>query len=113
MNGDDIKWLEKIFGQHKAEQQLYLDTKFKNLEEKIREVKEIASTTGASLVESEKQCLACRACLHNEIEEAKKETRKNTNKKLVITGVVSVIAALTLWTAYGAEIVKFLLGKLF
>jgi len=92
MNGADVKWLEKMFEQHKEDQQLYLDTKFDNLSEQIGEIKDTVEDVEVALI----------ADIDN-VEEDMKELEKKTNKKIVIGGVVAVVSTLSLWTIFGTD----------
>jgi seryl-tRNA synthetase len=92
MNGADVKWLEKMFEQHKEDQQLYLDTKFDNLSEQIGEIKDTVEDVEVALI----------ADIDN-VEEDMKELEKKTNKKIVAGGAGAVLVTLTLWTIFGTD----------
>lgn len=110
MNDSEVKWLEKVFKAHKEEQQLYLDTRFNNLEEKINEVKDITVSTSLLVSLQEKNCIECRGCISDEIKKSKDECEQTSTKKVIAGSVITIIATITLWTAFGTDIAKYLLG---
>jgi len=101
MNGADVKWLEKMFEQHKEDQQLYLDAKFNNLSEQIGDIKESVEDVEVTLIAD-----------IDEIEDDMKELEKKTNKKIITGGIVAVVSTLALWTIFGTDalaiVLKFL-----
>jgi hypothetical protein len=117
LNGEEIKWLKELFDQHKKEQQLYLDTKFDGIERKLDEVKIISVSAAEGIIESEKHCLVCKSELCKNIENTKKDLKKMINKRLVAGGIITGVATLSLWAAFGTDIVKMIIaifaGKVF
>lgn len=103
MNSDEAKWLKELFDQHKADQQLYLDSKFENIATKIKEVKESVDDLQEDIEDVEVTCLA----LLDDVEES-------TNKKIVVGSVGAIALSLLLWTAFGTNalsvVLKWLAG---
>ncbi len=103
MNGSDIKWLKEMFEQHNKDQQKYLDTKFKALDDNISELKE---SVGNLQLEIEDVEAACLECMDDELEK--------TNKKIYFASASAVILSLLLWTAFGTDalaiVLKFISG---
>ena len=99
MNGDDIKWLEKLWEQHNEDQQRYLDDKFDVVNNKL--------DTRAQ------DCKDCRKCLDEDIEELDEkieETDKSSTKKTIIGSVGAVCISIVLWTAFGAGAIDYAIG---
>jgi hypothetical protein len=99
VNGDDIKWLEKLFEQHKKDQQRYLDNKF--------------NVVNSKLDTRAQDCKDCRKCLDEDIEELDvkiEETNKKSTKKAIIGCASAVGLSILLWTAYGAGAVDLAIG---
>ena len=113
MNGEDKKYLEKLFEQHKEDQQLYLDAKFGTVEEKINDCQSKMEDIKNGMQDAEKKCLKCRSCIDNKIKESEQELRASTTKKVITGSVIAVITTITLWAAFGQDIVKVILGRLF
>ena len=99
MNGDDVIWLEKLFKQHRVDQQMYLDDKFNVVNKKL--------DTRAQ------DCKECRKCLNEDIEsldEKIEEADKGSTKKVVIGSVSAICVSIVLWTAFGAGAVDYAIG---
>lgn len=92
MNGADVKWLEKMFKQHKEDQQLYLDTKFDTLKTQIEDIKDSVEDVEVALVAD-----------LDDIEIDLKELEKKTNKRIIVGGAGAVVVTLTLWTIFGTN----------
>jgi len=92
MNSDEVKWLEKLFEQHKEDQQKYLDAKFDSVATQLKDVKESVEDLTEDIDDVEAACVAC----IDELEE-------KTNKKIIIGSAGAVVAALLLWTAFGTN----------
>ncbi len=98
MNGDDIKWLEKLWEQHNEDQQKYLDNKFDVVNDKL--------DTRAQ------DCKDCRKCLDEDIEELDEkieEVSKGSTKKVIYGSIGAVSTSLILWTAYGAGAINYII----
>jgi hypothetical protein len=98
VNGEDIKWLEKLWGQHNKDQQRYLDDKFNVVNNKL--------DTRAQ------NCKDCRKCLDEDIEELDEKIEgvsASTTKKIVFGSIGAVSTSLILWTAYGAGAINYVI----
>jgi hypothetical protein len=101
VNGDDIKWLEKLFEQHKEDQQIYLDDKFNVVNNKL----DVRA----------QDCKDCRKCLDEDIEklgEKIEENNASSTKKVIIGSGVAIISSFILWMAFGADALHYLLALL-
>lgn len=96
MNGEDIKWLEKLFDQYKKDQQRYLDEKFTTVGEKI----DLMSNSCTSFRTD------CRACLDAKIDSVCDRLTKDEkllNKKIAIGAGIAVVISTTLWALFGTD----------
>lgn len=114
MNGEEAKWLEKIFKQHNRDQQLYLDTKFDSLAE---ELKKQADNCKALRTECRRCIDADMTAVEDQVDELETvcavieedlvdKIRKNT----LIGSAVAVFASLTLWAAFGENAIAYVIN---
>jgi hypothetical protein len=101
MNGTEVKWLKEMFEQHNKDQQLYLDTKFEGLGEKIDNL-----ATDIEDVEA-----VCSVAL-DDIEDKVDENEKKTNKKITYGMVAAVLISLSMWTIFGTDAIAIVLKAL-
>lgn len=108
MNGDDIKWLEKLFEQHKEDQRIYLDDKFETVSRKFDAVNK-------KLDIRVNDCKDCRACIDDNIASigSKLETyNKDSTKKVVVGSAVAVVITLLLYAVFGTDAINYVLAML-
>jgi len=96
MNSSDVEWLEKIFEQHKEDQQKYLDEKFRIINDKLDIGTNNCEVYRTRCIERVDKCLECHT---KDI----KDVAASSTRKAVIAGAASVIITLLLWTAFGTE----------
>jgi hypothetical protein len=109
VNGDDIKWLEKLFEQHKEDQQKYLEDKFDSLNASLINLDEVLKLAKADALDLNKirvkDCKDCRLCLNSNIADLDRkieEADKKSTKKVAVGSIGAVFISIVLWTAYGA-----------
>ena len=99
MNDSDVKWLEKLFQQHRDDQQHYLDDKFETINKKL--------DTRAQ------DCKNCRACIDNNIASLGgkiDECNNRSTKKVVVGSAVAVAVTLVLYAAFGTDAFSYVIG---
>ena len=92
MNGEDIKWLEKLFKQHKEEQRYYLDDKFETINKKLDTRMQ--------------DCKNCRACIDSNIASLDEKIARSdtiTTKKVIAGSAIAVIISLSMWAIFGTN----------
>lgn len=115
MTESEVQWLKEVFDRHVKDQQNYLEDKFSSLENRIKEVKDIAKDLRENREDDIKDCADCRLCLETKIrnvdDKSKERGTKTDNKVLVLT----IIGAGTLlalgYGVYGETFLSFI-GKI-
>ena len=108
MNNSDVAWMEKLFKQHKEDQQHYLDDKFASVGKKFE-------TINKKLDDYQVNCEKCRVACRVAVDSNIKEIDKNATKKVFIGSAVAVLASILLWALFGTDALKEVLtylGKL-
>lgn len=101
MNSIDVAWLEKLFRQHKEDQQVYLNAKFNSMGEKIDDVKEQVGELAEDIEDVEVVCT-------DNID----DIEKKINKRIIAGSVGAIIVTLSLWTIFGTDALAIVLRLL-
>lgn len=100
MNDRDVKWLEKLFNQHKEDQHSYLEDKFNGLEGQLEDVKNEVREVKEMRGEDQRDCKDCRLCLERKITEVDGAAKSRDNKlridgikvgAVIVLGLISLI----------------------
>lgn len=98
MNGEEVKWLEKLFEQYKEDQQKYLDSQFQSVSDKLGNLKESVDNLQEDIEDVE---VACTECI-DDLEES-------TNKKIIAGSAGAVVVSLLLWATFGTRAIEVIL----